>query len=405
MGLVAVCTEIVAARFTDILYDDPEDYTVASHDAWGEPLDEQPMARRSFDPRILLPLLLLGLGLGAYMGWRTFSGPTSEVQAVTESLGSTASVGGQDGAGSDEVAAGGGDDADPQLPAPGEGDGSGGAESGDDTGGDDTAGDDTGGDDAAAGQPTTTLPSTTTTFTPSGSVIYYNDFSAGTLGPEWEQYDSIGNAGWGLRRPSAISIVPDAGAIAGGNCLAITAEMGTGAEAGQLVSGGLKLVGYAQTYGRYTVRLRVDDDPDRVTNGVSLLWPTDNIWPQGGEINIVENFYNRATRSPVESRLHWMRPDAQPPFDRADDELVQVDHAIDGTDWHTYTLEWRADSVTIAVDDGPARLLSTGNALIPQWDMDITFQLDAQDAPGTGQQPVLNGEVSMCVDFVQVERL
>ena len=315
-----------------------------------------------------------------------FAGPTSDVQAVVESLGSTASVvddgtTGQPGA---VEATDGGDDGSPQLPVSGDGDEA-------------TAADD-------VEQTTTTAPPASTV-PADGSVIYYNDFSSGSLGPEWEQYDSIGNGGWGLRRPSAISIISDPTATSGGKCLSITAKMGSGAEAGQLVSGGLKLIGYSQTYGRYTVRVRVDDDPDQVTNGVSLLWPSDNIWPQGGEINIVENFYNRDTRSPVESRLHWMKPDAEPPFDREDDALIQVDHPIDGTDWHIYTLEWREDLVTVAVDDGPPRRLSTGGALIPQWDMDITFQLDGLDPPGTGIQPVINGEVSMCVDYVQVERL
>lgn len=252
---------------------------------------------------------------------------------------------------------------------------------------------------------TTEAPTTQVTAPPTGQYVYYNDFATGSLGPEWEQYDSVGNGGWGLRRPSALSVIEDAGATAGGRCLAITAAMGDGPLAGQMVSGGVKLTGHSLTYGRYTVRMRIDDDPSEVTSGVALLWPTSNLWPQDGEINIVENFYNRATRSPVESRLHWMKPDAEAPFDRADDALIQVDHAIDGSDWHTYVLEWRADSVTISVDGGPARSMSQSPALIPQWDMDLTLQLDGHDAPGTGTQPVIGAPVSMCVDYVRVERL
>lgn len=234
-------------------------------------------------------------------------------------------------------------------------------------------------------------------------VVYANDFSSGELGPEWRRYDSVGNQGWGLRRPSAFSVV-DAPGAAGGRCLAIDATMGVGDEAGQVVTGGAKLIGHSLTYGRYTVRVRVDDDPAEVTSGVVILWPSSNEWPAGGEINIVENYANRDTRTPVESRLHWLRPGAEPPFDRRDDTFSQVDHMIDGSEWHTYVLDWRPDSVTVSVDGGPPRSLAINGAVVPSWDMDLTVQLDAFDHPGTGRQPVLERDVRMCIDFVEIVR-
>lgn len=240
---------------------------------------------------------------------------------------------------------------------------------------------------------------------PAERFVYENSFS-GSLGPEWEIYDSIGNAGWGLRRPSAVSIAPDPTAT-DGEALKITADMGVGAEAGQLVSGGIKLKNHAQTYGVYTARIRVDDDPAQALSGVALLWPLSNLWPQDGEIDWFETWGNRDTRTPVEGNIHWLNPAAVPPYTPADDLFQQITHpGIDGSDWHVYQLVWEANLVTVSVDGGTPVVLASDPAKIPDWPMEVTFQLDAFDSPlNPNQQPVVTQPVDMCVDWVLVETL
>lgn len=231
---------------------------------------------------------------------------------------------------------------------------------------------------------------------------YFFDFDQ-PLGPEWIVYDSIGHAGWGLRRPSAVEVRSDHAEAAVGGVLAITAAMGDGDDAELVVSGGTKLR-FPQVFGRYTVRLRVDGDPSDVTSGVVLLWPESNQHPRDGEIDIVESWRDRRTRTPVESNLHWLRPGAQPPFDRGDDATVGLSHpGVDGTRWHVFDLEWREDVVSVAVDGGPPVVLSTDPAHIASWAMEPTIQLDAFDSRDRpGQQPVLRQPVTMFVDYLAV---
>ena len=232
-------------------------------------------------------------------------------------------------------------------------------------------------------------------------VGFYTDFDE-PLGTNWDIYNSVGHAGWGLRRPSAVAVgqSPEAGT---GGLLTITAKMGTGDEEGQLVSGGVK-VHYPQQYGNYLVRVKVEPDPDGVTSGAVLLWPESNQHPRDGEIDILESWSNRETRTPVESNLHWLRPGAQPPFTLADDYKAQVVHpGVDGTEWHVFELEWREDLVSVAVDGGTPVVLSTNPAEIASWNMEPTIQLDAFDAfDAPGLQPTLTGEVTMSVDYLVV---
>lgn len=238
--------------------------------------------------------------------------------------------------------------------------------------------------------------------TTSGAVTYFSDFSQG-LGAEWTVYNSIGHAGWGLRRPSAVEVMPDPTA-AGGDLLTITAKMGSGAEAGQLVSGGLKLR-KPQIYGRYTIKVKADPDPDQVTSMAALLWPESNQWPRDGEIDIIETYASRATRTPVESNLHWLNPAATEPYVRSDDAKAQYVHpGISGAAWHTYTLEWREDLVSISIDGDTPLILSTNPAEIADWNMEPTLQLDAFDAPyAPGVQPSVSAPLTMYIDFILVQ--
>jgi hypothetical protein len=237
-----------------------------------------------------------------------------------------------------------------------------------------------------------------------GEEIYYQVFEAGTLDNDnWQVYDGLGNAGFGLRRPSAITVEPSPDAEAGGHLLRLTAAMGQGEDTGSLVSGGMALETMTQTYGRYSIRVRTDPDADRVTTGVVLLWPESGIWPQDGEIDWYEGWRDRFARTPIDLVTHYVidgEHDA--------DEIILLDangKPVDGSEWHTYTLDWRPDYLAVSVDGGPPNIVSTDPARIPQWAMNMSIQLDAWEAPyAPGRQPTISTPVSMWVDWVRVER-
>lgn len=234
------------------------------------------------------------------------------------------------------------------------------------------------------------------------TTVFATDFTE--LNDEWEIYDSPGHGDLGLRRPSAITLESEPEAE-GGSLLTITARTGTeGEEAGQLVSGGMALR-RPQVYGIYTFRMRVDPDPAEVTSGVAILWPWSNRWPEDGELDMFETWVNRSTRAPVESNFHYLDPLAEPPFDASDDRLFSVVHsAVDGTRWHTYRFEWRADRLSMAIDDGPMRLLTDDPLHIPDWLMVPTFQLDAFPAPGgTREEAAVEAPVLLEVDWLVIE--
>ncbi|MEM9566538.1 MAG: glycoside hydrolase family 16 protein [Actinomycetota bacterium] len=234
------------------------------------------------------------------------------------------------------------------------------------------------------------------------TTVFATDFTS--LGDDWEIYDSPGHAGLGWRRPSAITLEPEP-AAEGGSVLTITARMGTdNEEAGEIVSGGMALL-RPRTYGTYTFRMRVDPDPAEVTSGVAILWPWSNRWPEDGELDMFETWVNRSTRAPVETNIHYLDPFAEAPYDTSDDRLFSIVHSgLDGSEWHTYRFEWRADQLTMAIDDGPVRLLSDDPLHIPDWMMVPTFQLDAFPAPGgTREDAALDGPVVLEVDWLVVE--
>ena len=247
------------------------------------------------------------------------------------------------------------------------------------------------------GSPTSTVPADRF------QTVYEQDFGAGQLdGDRWLVYQAVGHDGWGLRRRSAVEVVPDVSA-AGGHLLQITARMGTGDESDMLVSGGMKLNDRSLTYGRVSFRARVDPDPEQVTAGVIHLWPHDNDWPQGGEINVMSTRANRDTRSPVQADLHWVDDEG---YSTIDVNLGPSDSPISASDWHVYTLVWTPTTVSIAVDNGKPVVLTNDRSHVPHQPLDLAIQLDGSDSPDRpGEQPTLDGEVRLQVDWVRVETL
>lgn len=246
----------------------------------------------------------------------------------------------------------------------------------------------------------------------SGSASYFEQFDTVGAGAAvlssslWELYDGPGNAGFGIRAPGQIEVVASGEATSGSNVLQITAED----VGGQHYSGGLKLL-IPRTYGQFELRVKVEDDADEVTSGVVLAWPTadpvlfpdsynasgdEGEWPAGGELDFWETYDNRATRTPVQSNIHRLRPGSTVPYTSADDETVQVLHTgIDQSDWHKIVCTWEPELVSIEIDDsGTPVTLTDDPDWIPDWDMELTLQLDqwSNTPPST--------PVKMLVDYV-----
>lgn len=240
-------------------------------------------------------------------------------------------------------------------------------------------------------------------------LVYDEDFASGAIDTtDWRLYDEAGNAGWGLRRPSAFDVVGSDEAERG-NLLRVTAAMGDGDESDSLVSGGMILESLPQTYGRFTIRVRTEPDPERVTTGVVLMWPDESNppprdeWPTGGEIDWYEGWRDRQARTPIDLVSHYVIDGVH---DADSINLLGPDgQQIDGSQWHTYQLDWRPDYLAVSVDGGPPNVLTDDPAKIPQWDMHMTVQLDGWEAiDNPGHQPTIDKPVSMWVDWITIER-
>jgi len=188
----------------------------------------------------------------------------------------------------------------------------------------------------------------------------------------WYLYDSEGNAGFGLRRPSAITTR--------NGRLVITARM----EGDSLVSGGMAH-NLAQTYGRWEFRVRTDPDPSAATSGVVLTWPASGNWPVDGENDIYET-WTTPTRFPFSSFIHY----------GADNNQEHLTHAADGTRWHEMAMEWTPEAIVIFLDGQRAGRITNPDA-IPHVPHHLTVQLDAW-------ADQMGDPVSMEVDWVRVYR-
>lgn len=245
--------------------------------------------------------------------------------------------------------------------------------------------------------------------------LYQSDFTEGaSILDDFNLYTGAvgtlnGNNGWGGRRASQVEIStthPTEGAV-----MNITAEMGSGADAGILISGGAKLWGDNQgdmkfRYGRVRCRMRMDLDPDQVTSGLALLWQADTPTVKGPEVNIFENFAFRDTRNPVQMFLHW---------GENGEFQKQSDYGFTsfGSDWADYELIWLPELMTLQRNTDTPIVLSTDPVEIPQEFMELSFQNDAWAEPSIvspdpgnpAHQPVLTGPRVLQISSFSIETL
>lgn len=214
------------------------------------------------------------------------------------------------------------------------------------------------------------------------TTLYSTDFSDANVMDDFNIYDQPvgafnGNNGWGGRRASQVAL-NDGTHPTEGYVMNITAEMGSGSDAGILLHGGAKLWGNNQDYsfrfGRIRFRMRCDADPDEVTSGLALLWQADTPTVKGPEINMFENFADRDTRDPVQIFSHSGEGGLT---------VTQGAYAtgIPGTQWHDYEVIWKTNLLSFQRDSEPVVILTTDPVRISQEEMDIAFQLDAWADP------------------------
>lgn len=97
-----------------------------------------------------------------------------------------------------------------------------------------------------------------------------------------------------------------------------------------------------QTYGRYSVRMRVDT-PDLDEYYVAwLLWPQSEQWPRDGELDFPEGWLSRTVGG-------WQHFAGEGSCDGC--KIPSRDIGARFTDWHTYTIEWSPGRVRYLLDD------------------------------------------------------
>ncbi|WP_337819564.1 glycoside hydrolase family 16 protein, partial [Pseudonocardia sp. Ae707_Ps2] len=174
-----------------------------------------------------------------------------------------------------------------------------------------------------------------------------DDFTGTGLGAGWNAYDGPGHAGNGTRSPDAATVTDGVLTIDG---------------TGDGTTAGLAWTAHSQKYGRWEVRMRAPTGSPSY-NALALLWPTQENFPVGGEIDFAE-IMNPA-RDTIELFLHY----------GADNSQVHGELKVDATAWHNYAVEWTPHGVTAFVD-GREWWKTTDTSILPPGPMHLCLQLD-----------------------------
>ncbi|HKU11266.1 MAG TPA: family 16 glycosylhydrolase [Sinomonas sp.] len=231
--------------------------------------------------------------------------------------------------------------------------------------------------------PTTTSPAVTvaaTTATSDGTqaavtqgwgpVVAGDEFNTGsTPNPLlWEVYNSAGNAGQGVRSPSAVTVANGVLTISGD-------ANGT--------TGGLASKFARQEYGRWEARMRTSAR-DPKYHPVMILWPDSNNSPTCAETDYAEG---QSDTTRINFFLHYACSGSS--------FQASASKVLDTTQWHNYAVDWSPSGI-IGYVDGVEWFRDTNPADIPSESMHQTLQLDwfPNGTPTTPTQ--------MYVDWVRV---
>ena len=199
-------------------------------------------------------------------------------------------------------------------------------------------------------------------------LVARDDFSGSELHPSWGAYDSAGNSGEGVRSPRQISLR--------NGVLRMTGTP-DGTTAGMAWR-------HPQKYGRWETRARFPAGCG-CYHPVLILWPADDPWPAGGEIDYAEVF--DGPRQELNFFLHY----------GADNRQLHATRQVDMTRWHNFAVEWTPDHVTGYLDGEPY-FHTNRRDVLPPGRMNQTIQLDWFPGPTAGG-------ASLEVDWVAMYRL
>lgn len=181
------------------------------------------------------------------------------------------------------------------------------------------------------------------------NLAFSDDFSnANASLNKWWVYEGAGNGGNGRRSLSALSVA--------GGVLTFNADwFGT--------SGGIaQRQGYDGMYGRWETCVKSSVSAPAY-HSVALLWPNDDVWPAGGEVDFME--MRDPFRSVLEYNLHYS----------AANNVEAHTRPITGTEWHSYAVEWTPARIAVFVD-GVMWAQSTDTSRFPRGPMHLCLQLD-----------------------------
>ncbi len=206
--------------------------------------------------------------------------------------------------------------------------------------------------------------------------VYSTDFPGNSLPAGWDAYNGQpGGDAFGAWRPSNVSV--------SGGALHLTATSSA--------QGGVAFYGNPMTYGMYLVRMRGDSEPGLAINNLAILWPAaQNVWPP--EVDFFQDL--GGSRQSFSASLH-----AGPDGNGSCCVVASPTVNSDGTQWHTYGVEWTPTSLTYTIDGRTWATMYRSQLPSPgQWPA-IPMNLTLQSQNQASAQP--NGQIeTMTVAWV-----
>lgn len=180
-----------------------------------------------------------------------------------------------------------------------------------------------------------------------GKVVAGDEFSYTGLpkSTKWSLYNSKGQSGHGVRRPSQWHVDGSAAVV-------------TGLSNGR--TGGMSMK-YGQKYGRWELRMK-SNKRDSEFHTAAMLWPDRKTPSTCPEVDYLESTHDTAK---VKFFLHYGCAPRQ----------TYAVKKIDTTVWHNYAVDWTPSRMTGYID-GVKWFTDTSTSHLPKGSMHQTIQLD-----------------------------